>query len=199
MTIRFGRRKGQALAPDQLGAGQAWVGDGAGNAVATAFPTAAQLQAIPTYAALSSDVSKSADATLTNVTGLAVPIGASATEVWWIEAFLRVVGSAQADDLKLGWTGPAGATMLWDLLASVTNRGFTQNTTLSGTPTTLTAIGGTVSVAVIANEMGVSLAGWLFGGGTAGNLQLQYAQNTSGGGTLSIKAGSLIRATKLAA
>ena len=40
---------------------------------------------------------------------------------------------------------------------------------------------------------------FIFGGGTAGNVQLQFAQNTSDASNLIVKAGSFMRYTRLVA
>ena len=64
----------------------------------------------------------------------------------------------------------------------------------------LTAIGGTTSPVPTANgSIGMQLQGWIFGGGTGGNVTLRWAQQTSDANNTTVKQNSFLRARKLAA
>lgn len=82
--------------------------------------------------------------------------------------------SATAADIKFAFTIPAGATFQWGLLSTATNGTsptFT-STTVSGTALAAVGLGvGTLSIATFEGEITM--------GATAGNLQMQAAQNTS--------------------
>lgn len=137
--------------------------------------------------------------TLQNITGLALPIGASATEIWLLELFLRVNAANTAMDLKLGFTVPTGAALSWGIAGGMIGevpawggRAATQ------TPLAFANAAGTITVATNVGNQGVIVVATVFGGGTAGNVQPQYAQATSDAGNLSIVNGSFLRATKYA-
>ena len=83
-------------------------------------------------------------------------------------------------DIKVAFTIPAGATMRWGghgpSVAVVSNVGTGQFQSISGSGTAVAYGGSGVGVA---NAAMVILHGTVLMGGTAGNLQLQYAQNTA--------------------
>lgn len=149
------------------------------------------------YASVAADVTHAqSDTTLSNVTGLAVPVGASATEVWWFEAYLAIVAGSATVDYKLGFSSAAsGATMLWaplgNLSSNISSWGIAAT---SASPNILQPVGGSVQGgAGNGTTIGVSIGGFIYGGGNAGNVQLQFAQNTSEAVNLTIKAGSMLR------
>lgn len=155
-----------------------------------------------TVVALTSDVGPiSTQTVLQTITGLAFPIGASSTEMWEFELWL-IANSANATmDLKLGVAAlPSGATALWGIIPGISTLAGWAGQAIGATQAALTAGGTSLPVASAANgTFGVPAHGVVFGGGTAGNVQFQYAQNTSDGGNLTIKAGTLLKARKVVA
>jgi hypothetical protein len=139
--------------------------------------------------------------TLSDVTGLYVPIGASATEVWFWEAYLMVTAANSTVDVKFGWTVPTAATMKWGALSPNTQLpGWVAYATATTTTASLLGDQTFVPVAGTANgTVGLAYAGYIFGGGTSGNVQLQFAQNTSDASNLTIAKGSMLRYRRLIA
>jgi hypothetical protein len=151
-------------------------------------------------AVLAADVGPIASqTTLQNITGLALPIGSSATEKWLMELFLRVSAANGTMDLKLGFTVPTGCTLSWGILGGMIGEvpAFGARAAAQ-TPLTLATQSATITVATHAGNSAVAVAAIVYGGGTAGNVQPQYAQATSDAGNLTIPVGSLMRATKYA-
>jgi hypothetical protein len=112
-----------------------------------------------------------------------------------VQAFLLVNAANVTVDFKAGWSAPTGATAQWGGSIgqpSAGVAGFGVPAT-SGTPTLLNAIGGTQAVATNAGTTGVYLIGIFFDGGTAGNIVLQWAQNTSDAGNLKLLKGSTLQ------
>ena len=140
-----------------------------------------------------------AQTTLQNITGLPVYIGASATEIHEFESDLLVSAANGTMDIKLGFTVPAGCTMLWGSAAGLTSEvpGFGARN-VAGAPLALLAEGGNIAVSTAAGTTGLTIKGRIFGGGTAGIVQPQYAQVVSDGGNLAILKGSSIKQRRLA-
>lgn len=165
------------------------------HGIDTALATKAASTAVETVACLTADATPiTSNTTLTNI-GLAIPIGASSTEVWHLRGVLLVTAVNTTMDGKLGWTVPSGASGRW--IQNPTGS-FVQN--LSNSPTAATTIAAalTFATANVAN-MWLPIEALVFGGGTSGNVQLQLAQNTSDAGALTVLRGSHIRALRLAA
>jgi hypothetical protein len=193
-------------------ADQTFLGNVSGS---TAVPVAAtvaqvitalqgQVGGLPLFKPLASDfLFTTSNTALQSITGMAFTIGASATEIWWVEVFLRVLAVNTTMDMKVGWdTMPTAATMAWSPEvdgASGSLRDFRSGAT-GTTPGTLFSET-EVPVFGSANNttQGVHFQGWVFGGGTGGTIQFQGAQNTSNGSQLTAKAGSFLRATKVRA
>lgn len=171
-----------------------------------AVPSPFTPPSVPPGYAFSYIVGKSADQTVTGSTvlvdddSLFLPIGNSATETWFFEFILYVLAANTTMDFKCGFTAPAGASMRWGIQGSagVGVNGWGVQTTGS-TPSGLAeSVGGPISVGTTAGvSQGMSFGGWVFGGGTAGNVRFQWAQATSDGGNLVVKKGSFLRAIKV--
>ena len=158
-----------------------------------------------------SDTSARTNNTLTNDDGtggtLKFTIGTSATETYFVEAFLYFNAANGTMDIKVGWnaTGlPASATANWGAQAGVNAVGPNVLSGFAGistatVPPAITAIGGTVAVGSVTGTNGLGLAGTFFGGGTGGDIVFAWAQNTTDAGNLVLKAGSFLRVTKLRA
>lgn len=137
---------------------------------------------------------------------LQFPITASATALYFVEAFVKFNGANTTMDLKVGWNAtalPTGATAEWGALSegipAAAISGYGQVGT-GTTPVTFQAIGGTMSFGTsVGTTIGVALAGTFLGGGTAGNIVFAWAQNTTDAGALVLKATSFLRVTLLRA
>jgi hypothetical protein len=114
----------------------------------------------------------------------------AANDVWFVEVFLRIISSATAD-MKFGWTVPAGTTMDWGELSILDSFGPASTPPAILTAAQVLAIGST-NVNHVAY-----LVGWVFVGGTAGTVQLQWAQNTQTVVDTKVLANSFLLARKL--
>jgi Collagen triple helix repeat (20 copies) len=154
----------------------------------------------PTLAALTADVGPIKEqTTLQNVTGLGLAIGGSATEIWLVKYWLLINAANITMDSRFGFTVPAGCTMQWGGIVgnttAVTGWGMVPTT---ATPTTLKNAESFVAAGVPIGTTGIPFVATVFGGGTAGTVQIQYAQNTSDAGNLKVLRGSVMEAMKVA-
>jgi hypothetical protein len=131
--------------------------------------------------------------TLVDITGMTFNIGASATEIWQFEAQLWTVANSTAADWKFGFTVPASATYrlgFHSATATTDYWGLDTGTNQIALSTTTIAMGS------FSGTGGVFFRGFIFGGGTGGAVQLQFAQNTPTASDSTIKKGSLLIARK---
>jgi hypothetical protein len=168
---------GQALVADSTAAtGVAW----------------ATLATAPTIKSVrkSADQSVTSNTTVANDSQLKFAVAASETYIFNIWLFLDAANATP--DIKLTCTGPSGSTVLWSPGQAMY--------LVDATPTvgTVQASGVTASYFVDANLRPLVLQGTILNGVTAGDLTLQWAQNTSSATATTIKAGSYIIATKVA-
>lgn len=142
-------------------------------------------------AVLAADVGPiSSTTTLQDITGLFLPIGGASTERWIVEVTLLVTGSTVMD-LKLGWSVPASCTMVWNSV-----QGLLGQQALATPIATTQTEGTTIAVAADTSFL-TGLRALVKSGGTAGKVQMRFAQNTSDAGNLTIKAGSCLVARRL--
>jgi len=151
--------------------------------------------AMHTLARKSADETVNNSSTLQNDDHLFFAIGAS--EVWFVQAYL-LLDSCTTPDIKFGWTGPGCATMTWGFTAADNSLPSWIGTT--GTPPAPLAIGGTVNIpgSGAGTITIVSLTGIAAGGGTAGNIQLQWAQNTLNASDTKVRQNSALVGCRLA-
>lgn len=116
---------------------------------------------------LAANLTKNANTTLADLTGLAFAIGAS--ETWSFVAIVHLISSTTAD-AKFSVTAPAGAAGRFGVVA--------QGTTL--TAGSAATFGNPVAVGTIGTMDEVALiCGHVVNSTTAGTVQLQFAQNAS--------------------
>jgi hypothetical protein len=131
------------------------------------------------------DTSRTSTTTLANDPALVLPVLASATYLF--DSYLDYEGGTLgSSDLKLQWNVPSGAALrywLGGLNTSGTN--ISSNTFTDGAAPAL----GSGGAAVL---KGVLMKGTLVMSSTAGNLQLQWAQNTSSGTATIVHAQSYV-------
>lgn len=121
-----------------------------------------------------------------------------ANEVWFFEGYLRIGAVNTTMDAKWGWSVPAGTTMSWGRIGP-TGAGFTgYGSQPSGTdPAVNTTESGTLTSGSANGTTGVILAGIVIASTTPGNVNLQWAQNTTDAGELKVLAHSFLRLTRL--
>ncbi len=168
----------------------------------TAIPAGAKVRAselnaaLPIFGRALADVSVTSSTTLVNAdTGLAVALEADSIYVW--DAYIAYDAGATGD-LKLAWTVPAGVTGHW--------AGLGLGTGTAGSIGDMSAIraagygsGNTLSYGGSASFSGLlalRAVGFIDTAGTAGTLQLQFAQATSNATATILKGGSWIRVVK---
>jgi hypothetical protein len=128
---------------------------------------------------------------LQNDDELVIPL--QANESYVIDGFLFMIAGNATPDCKIAFTVPSGATMTLGYHANMGD-----NNTNIGTDILTTS--GSASVAVKSSggstkENPIFISGCIIMGSTAGNLTLQWAQNSnSAGNTVTIKANSYLRA-----
>lgn len=135
-----------------------------------------------------SNTSRSTNTTLTADPVLTIPVVASAT--YDFELSLLYNGAAtNAGDLKFQLSAPSGATFAgWDL--AVTNPLGTGIGSVTLSTVVVSYGNGT------GNPLGCMVSGTLFTSGTAGNLVLNWAQNTSSGTATTLMTGSKMSAAR---
>lgn len=133
---------------------------------------------------------------LASIAGLSIPVLANRTYQLYADIIYDSAGGNGAAQLKAGWSGPAGATMVWDNLGLVVNGA----SGISGTPTfDVSAITDARSfgAAGVGSPVHVIINGRLVVAGTAGNLAFQAAQVVSSANVTTIRIGSYMTLTML--
>jgi hypothetical protein len=127
--------------------------------------------------------------TLQDVTDMVFPLGAA--ETVFFELFLSLQAASNTTDFKLGWTYPASATATWGTSTTWTPVATGSGPNAQSTESTVATFGSG------AGKNYVYYAGHFAGGGTAGDVQLQMAQNTGAAENNRILAGSVMRVTRI--
>lgn len=146
----------------------------------------------PTFVLKTSSEIVNNSSTLQNDNELVLAVEASAQ---YLLSMMLVYSSASAADIKLAWSAPASATMIWvphgigSSVATLTGDIFTQSQSISSTP----ALGGAAGLTSIAHVIGnLTVAG------TAGNLQFRWAQDAATASDTTVLAGSWMRLERVA-
>ncbi len=142
----------------------------------------------PTLLAVTSDQVLTSQATLQDMAGMSLAISASATEVWLVYYWLLFNTANLTMDVKIGFSVPAGCTIAWGEQTSVA--GWLPNGTAGTASSLLTAATTRSFGGMGGGPFGYNLTAIVFGGGTAGNVKFQFAQNTSDAGALTALRGS---------
>lgn len=120
-------------------------------------------------------------------------------QIWAVEGFLIVSSANVTHDFKMGWSVPAGTTIQWGALSSIDVANTSWSImAVTATPNPLRSESQAIDTGSRAGIHGVSLAGIVVAGGTAGNVVLQWAQNTTDAGELKLLTNSFLRLTRLA-
>jgi hypothetical protein len=154
-------------------------------------PLAAQWQTLlPITVVKSLDETVNNSATLQNDDALVIAVNSTAKyEVTGLVAY----NSGTTPDIKFAFTAPASATFLWCCDAL--------DTGASGVTGTVSrqklAITDSLGVGGTGNDLIAKISGILVVAGTAGNLQLQWAQNTANASNTIVRAGSYLTARQI--
>lgn len=143
-----------------------------------------------TVCGTSGTCSQKSGATLQSDDELVIPL--QANETYIIEAFIFMIASGPSPDCKIGFTLPAGATMILGYHSNYGDNNTNMASDIlisSGTASTLIPSNGT------GKEVPIFISGSVVVGATSGNLQFQWAQNSNHNTqSTTIKAGSHVRA-----
>jgi hypothetical protein len=147
----------------------------------------------------STDSAAKNNSTLANDDTLLWAIG-TGSEVWFFQAFLILSAANTTMDAKFGFSVPASTTMLWGANATANTANLAGYTSVSSSnsPAAMLTESGAAAAGSVAGNFGVSLGGVVFGSTTAGNVALQWAQNTTDAGDLILKKGSMLLMWRLA-
>ena len=140
------------------------------------------------------DESVTSSTTLQNDDTLLHPVEASTT--YEFEALLALTGNVTGD-FKMAFTFPAASTCYWGAVGpSSADAGFGTAGSAQLAATFGSASGTAVAYSGSTTAVVILVKGVLVVSTTPGNLQLQWAQNTSNGTATVVKAGSYLRAAK---
>ncbi|MFE3578705.1 hypothetical protein [Streptomyces vinaceus] len=145
---------------------------------------------LPFAVVKATDESVSSSTTLQDDNHLILPLAANA--VYTIEGGLYYDGVYNAGNLKLSWSLPASATIIWSANGPATGgaAAFASNAVTSGNITIGTyGTGGSKTTASISATVKTA--------GTAGNMTLRWAQDTSNATATTIYANSWLRAWRI--
>ena len=146
-----------------------------GNIQAGGRLTAAMLQGVAPYAVIKgADETVTSSATLQNDDALFLAVAANTS--WLFDAYLDYEGGTLgASDLKYEWTVPSGAALRYGAAhLDTSGNNICSDTHPDGAAVSAGTNGG-------GDTRSVKMYGTLIVGGTAGTLQLKWAQNTSSG------------------
>lgn len=138
------------------------------------------------------DKTYTSSATLADVTGMSASLEASSSYIFW--GYISYVALSTTPDIKVAFTPPSGATGHWSLgsLSSASSTPGSYDAQASTSFTTAQTGGTDASVGIAARPAGFITTT------NAGTMQVQAAQNTSSGTTLTVRSGSWIVFRKVA-
>lgn len=140
----------------------------------------------PLYASADQSLATSSTV-MQNVTNLVFAIGAN--EMWSIQGILLINAANATMDFKIGFTVPASTTMLWGNHSAAGTGSVAALDTASSRDAALTE-SSTQAFGSIAGSFIHVFYAVVFASSTAGNVQLQMAQNTSNASVLKVLKGS---------
>lgn len=147
----------------------------------------------------SADITVVSSTTQVNATGVSIPVEANATYAW--DSYLAY-NANEAADIKFAWTVPTGATGHWSVLGLAHTEDITTGRGIvSAFRTTNYGDSQAAAASGLDTEGGTMVAfarGYLVTAGTAGTFQLRFAQNASNATASVVKAGTWVRAVRLA-
>lgn len=156
-------------------------------------PVEPSITGLPTYKVAATDASRTADTTLSKDAHFDLAV--TAGEQWLVEYFLFHASGSQTPDIKIALVAPASSTGWWGIDGLVESA-----TSSSGQVRRLaaTSFNTSNSMSVATNTTALwTRVGGVVTVGTTGTFELWWAQNTSDAAASTIKAGSLLRASKV--
>lgn len=159
--------------------------------VAAGVPSWATAAAGATIKSVRKSANQSVTSSTTVINDTHLKFAVAANETYIFQLFLWTYAADGTPDIKLTCTGPSGSTVSWSSSQVIFNAAG------STTLTVVSASGVTADLFVDANERGIQLYGTIANGANAGDLQLQWAQNTSSANSTTVKAGSYIFGIKV--
>jgi len=139
--------------------------------------------------------STASDTTLSNDAELKFPVKANGVYVFEVHLMIQAISTAP--DIKLGWSVPAGTTMLWAPIIHDNTQMYWSTTKVSDTPQFLFSEATVHIFATGVGTIGCYLRGTIFVSSTAGTVFLQWAQNSSNITSITVRRGSFIKFRKL--
>lgn len=130
---------------------------------------------------------------LQNLTNLAVPLPGITGAIYQFQAMVFYNSNGTAD-IKFAFTIPAGATMRWGVHGLATTASGIVGDMTAGS---ISVSGNTVALGGAAADAMATFQGEVTMGATAGNLQMQAAQNTSDASTTNVMTRSRIHAWRV--
>lgn len=119
-----------------------------------------------------------------------------ANTAYWLDAFLKADG-ATAGDIQIGWTGPVLADLDW-ISDGLTNSASTGVDAVSRSLQGMTNLP-TIGLLGSGTNVVIPIRGVLTVGANAGTLAFRWAQAVSNATATRVRAGSVMRLTKLVA
>jgi hypothetical protein len=159
-------------------------------------PTAAQLVSLqPVFVRKLADQTITSSTAMTNDTELFIPVLANVTYEVWAHILYTAGAAAATNGIKVGWSGPAGATFDWSWYGKIDTDG---TNAAASVWVGAFAIGSTVNSGGAGATVLVGRPyGMLITTGTSGNLQFKWAQATSSGTGTVVKAQSFLCARRV--
>lgn len=142
----------------------------------------------------SSDITVNASTTLVDATG--VDVALDADSLYILDGYISYVSGA-TPDIKFAWTIPAGMTGHWAMYMQTSSATASVGSIDARHATSFTTALAAAGSGSFSSRMACLPRAYLDTAGTAGTLQLQFAQNTSDASDTIVKAGSWIRALKV--
>lgn len=124
-------------------------------------------------------------------------VAVSASTVYLVELTLLLNAANATADFKFGFTGPASATFSWGVLATEAPGTFSSFIGSSLTPLAMRTISDSITVGSNTGNTALVLRGILVVAGTAGNLQMQWAQGTANASDSKVLTNSIIIARQI--
>lgn len=168
------------------------VPNGSGATDAAAFGQIPTAGGVGGYSKVVTRTSNSGTVSSNNTPGaddtLKWAVGAS--DRWFFQAMLTftaadAAGLATTADVQVGWTVPASGTMQWGAFGSLgSNFAGYGATAQAASPLAILTAASVLAAGGAALSFGMALSGFYTGGGSAGTVNLTWAQNTSNAATL---------------
>lgn len=147
------------------------------------------------FARKAADKSITASTALENDDHLFLAVAANST---YIVDLMVFVDGASTGDFRCGFTVPAGSTYAWGQLALINTAAAVSGSVILSAFNEGTVSGGPTGTVAAGTKVGYRMRGLLRTAGTAGTLQMKWAQGTSDPTATTVFTDSFITAQKVA-